>query len=153
MKSNRAKESGNYDCVHKRAKCPEADDVSGTGGRPSVYTAESHLCPAKYLSQISGKHHLDALQEKVCGSGKRKGRRLSPVRPPEQYSVGEILRAVEESIEPVKCIENGTPICETADSCSTLPIWKGLSALINNYLNSITLADAVNYKDEGEDVT
>ena len=61
---------------------------------------------------------------------------------------------VEESIEPVKCIENGTPICETADSCHTLPIWKGLSALINNYLNSITLADAVNYKDEeGEDVT
>ena len=55
--------------------------------------------------------------------------------------------------EPVKCIENGTPICETADSCSTLPIWKGLSTLINNYLNSITLADAVNYKDEGEDVT
>ena len=75
-------------------------------------------------------------------------------RPPEEYSVGEILRAVEESIEPVKCIENGTPICETADSCHTLPIWKGLSALINNYLNSITLADAVNYKDEeGEDVT
>ena len=141
MKSNRAKESGNYDCVHKRAKCPEADDVSGTGGRPSVYTAESHLCPAKYLSQISGKHHLDVF------SG------TSIFRPPEQYSVGEILRAVEESIEPVKCIENGTPICETADSCSTLPIWKGLSALINNYLNSITLADAVNYKDEGEDVT
>ena len=69
------------------------------------------------------------------------------------YDMKGILRAVEESIEPVKCIENGTPICETADSCSTLPIWKGLSALINNYLNSITLADAVNYKDEGEDVT
>ena len=86
-----------------------------------------------------------------AASGKGGGYRLS--RPPEQYSVGEILRAVEESIEPVKCIENGTPICETADSCSTLPIWKGLSALINNYLNSITLADAVNYKDEGEDVT
>ena len=26
---------------------------------------------------------------------------------------------------------------ETADSCATLPIWKGLSALINNYLNGI----------------
>ena len=147
MKSNRAKESGNYDCVHKRAKCPEADDVSGTGGRPSVYTAESHLCPylENITSMLSKKKFVEA------ASGKGGGYRLS--RPPEQYSVGEILRAVEESIEPVKCIENGTPICETADSCSTLPIWKGLSALINNYLNSITLADAVNYKDEGEDVT
>ena len=96
-------------------------------------------------SMLSKKKFVEA------ASGKGGGYRLS--RPPEQYSVGEILRAVEESIEPVKCIENGTPICETADSCSTLPIWKGLSALINNYLNSITLADAVNYKDEGEDVT
>ena len=73
-------------------------------------------------------------------SGKGGGYRLS--RSPETYSVGEILRAVEESIEPVTCIENGVPVCETAESCSTLPIWKGLSAVINDYLNAITLADA-----------
>ena len=103
----------------------------------------------KYLENILASLSRAGLVEAIRGKGG--GYRLS--RPPEQYSVGEILRAVEESIEPVKCIENGTPICETADSCSTLPIWKGLSALINNYLNSITLADAVNYKDEGEDVT
>ena len=105
-----------------------------------VISAQQNIS-LKYLENITS-----MLSKKKGG-----GYRLS--RPPEQYSVGEILRAVEESIEPVKCIENGTPICETADSCSTLPIWKGLSALINNYLNSITLADAVNYKDEGEDVT
>ena len=104
----------------------------------------------KYLERITTALSKQHLVESASGKGG--GYRLS--RPPEEYSVGEILRAVEESIEPVKCIENGTPICETADSCHTLPIWKGLSALINNYLNSITLADAVNYKDEeGEDVT
>ena len=58
------------------------------------------------------------------------------------YDMKEILRAVEESIEPVTCIENGVPVCETAESCSTLPIWKVLSPVINDYLNAITLADA-----------
>ena len=102
----------------------------------------------KYLENITSTLSKKKFVE--AASGKGGGYRLS--RPPEEYSVGEILRAVEESIEPVKCIENGTPICETADSCATLPIWKGLSALINNYLNGITLADVANYK-EGEDLT
>ena len=107
-----------------------------------VISAQQNIS-LKYLENITSMLSKKKFVE--AASGKGGGYRLS--RPPEQYSVGEILRAVEESIE------NGTPICETADSCSTLPIWKGLSALINNYLNSITLADAVNYKDEGEDVT
>ena len=101
-----------------------------------VISAQQNIS-LKYLENITSMLSKKKFVE--AASGKGGGYRLS--RPPEQ------------SIEPVKCIENGTPICETADSCSTLPIWKGLSALINNYLNSITLADAVNYKDEGEDVT
>ena len=123
----------------------QVDDQAYT---PKVISAQQNIS-LKYLENITSMLSKKKFVE--AASGKGGGYRLS--RPPEQYSVGEILRAVEESIEPVKCIENGTPICETADSCSTLPIWKGLSALINNYLNSIPLADAVNYKDEGEDVT
>ena len=78
------------------------------------------------------------------------GKTLSVLRP---SGIGDFDGVRLNVVPEVEFIENGTPICETADSCSTLPIWKGLSALINNYLNSITLADAVNYKDEGEDVT
>ena len=113
-----------------------------------VISAQQNIS-LKYLENITSMLSKKKFVDAACGKGG--GDRL--FRPSEHFSVGEILRAVEESIEPVKFIENGTPICETADSCSTLPIWKGLSALINNYLNSITLADAVNYKDEGEDVT
>ena len=125
----------------------QVDDHSYTPLK--VISAQQNIS-LKYLESITSMLSKQKFVE--AASGKGGGYRLS--RPPEEYSVGEILRAVEESIEPVKCIENGTPICEAADSCHTLPIWKGLSALINNYLNSITLADAVNYKDEeGEDVT
>ena len=113
----------------------QVDDHSYTPLK--VISAQQNIS-LKYLESITSMLSKQKFVE--AASGKGGGYRLS--RPPEEYSVGEILRAVEESI------------CETADSCHTLPIWKGLSALINNYLNSITLADAVNYKDEeGEDVT
>ena len=103
----------------------------------TVMMAQQNI-PLKYLESITTILSKKKLVEATSGKGG--GYRLS--RSPETYSVGEILRAVEESIEPVTCIENGVPVCETAESCSTLPIWKGLSAVINDYLNAITLADA-----------
>ena len=100
----------------------------------------------KYLESIvsvlSKMGFVDAMR------GKGGGYRLS--RKPEAYCVGEILRAVEESIEPVTCIVQGAPICETADSCQVLPIWKGLSGVINAYLDGITLAEVANWKGEPE---
>ena len=48
------------------------------------------------------------------------------------------------------CIVQGAPICETADSCQVLPIWKGLSGVINAYLDGITLAEVANWKGEPE---
>ena len=52
----------------------------------------------KYLENITSTLSKKKFVE--AASGKGGGYRLS--RPPEEYSVGEILRAVEESIEPVK---------------------------------------------------
>ena len=66
----------------------------------------------KYLENITSMLSKKKFVE--AASGKGGGYRLS--RPPEQYSVGEILRAVEESIEPVKCIENGTCLLYTSPS-------------------------------------
>ena len=105
---------------------------------PLKFISAQQNIPLKYLESITTILSKKKLVEATSGKGG--GYRLS--RSPETYSVGEILRAVEESIEPVTCIENGVPVCETAESCSTLPIWKGLSSVINDYLNAITLADA-----------
>ena len=99
---------------------------------PLKFISAQQNIPLKYLESITTILSKKKLVEATSGKGG--GYRLS--RSPETYSVGEILRAVEESIE------HGVPVCETAESCSTLPIWKGLSAVINDYLNAITLADA-----------
>ena len=87
----------------------QVDDHSYTPLK--VISAQQNIS-LKYLESITSMLSKQKFVE--AASGKGGGYRLS--RPPEEYSVGEILRAVEESIEPVKCIENGTPICETADS-------------------------------------
>ena len=121
----------------------QVDDHSYTPLK--VISAQQNIS-LKYLESITSMLSKQKFVE--AASGKGGGYRLS--RKPEAYCVGEILRAVEESIEPVTCIVQGAPICETADSCQVLPIWKGLSGVINAYLDGITLAEVANWKGEPE---
>lgn len=62
-------------------------------------------------------------------------------RNPEAYSLGEILRLTEKSLAPVSCLDCKPNPCERAKDCRTLPVWERLDALINDYLDSVTLAD------------
>lgn len=63
--------------------------------------------------------------------------------PPENFSVGQILRLTEGSLAPVACAECPED-CERSADCKTLCIWQGLNRVINEYLDNITLLDAVN---------
>lgn len=81
--------------------------------------------------------------------GKGGGYRLT--REPEQYTVGTVLRLTEESLAPVSCLVPGGAACPRASECSTLPMWQGLSRVINQYLDSITIADLVQQKTGGDD--
>lgn len=62
-------------------------------------------------------------------------------RNPDQYTVGEILRLTEGSIVPVDCAGQECPDCERSSSCAMRSVWKGLSDVISEYLDSITLQD------------
>lgn len=81
--------------------------------------------------------------------GKGGGYKLT--RAPEQYTVGEILRLTEDSLAPVACLETDAEVCSRAAACRTLPLWKGLAQVINEYLNGITLADLIRQSDAGND--
>ena len=71
--------------------------------------------------------------------GKGGGYRLT--RKPEQYTAGEILRLTEGSLSPVSCNECNGSTCSRAKECRTLPVWEELDRRINDYLDSVTLAD------------
>ena len=60
---------------------------------------------------------------------------------PSKYTVGQILRLTEGNLAPVACLEDETNQCDRAAFCKTLPMWKELDKIINDYLDSVTLQD------------
>jgi Rrf2 family protein len=68
-------------------------------------------------------------------------------RPPEKYTVGEILRLTEGSLSPVACVDDPVS-CSRSPECATLPVWQGLARVINEYLDGITLQDIVDRQRE-----
>ena len=91
----------------------------------------------KYLESIARILVKAKLIEGVRGRGG--GYRLT--RKVSEYSVGEILRLTEGSLAPVSCLECGSEPCARAGVCRTLPMWKKLDQMIEEYLESVTLAD------------
>ena len=67
---------------------------------------------------------------------------------PDQYTVGMILRLTEGSLAPVACVEQDPVDCPRSVDCPTLPVWKGLNKVINDYLDSITLQDILDQQRE-----
>ena len=104
---------------------------------PLKTVAERQGISLKYLETLVGALRRAELVESA--RGKEGGYQLS--REPEDYSVGEILACVEDSLAPVACIRGGSAACERAGSCPTLPMWRELDGLTRQYLESVTLRD------------
>lgn len=91
----------------------------------------------KYLEQILPALTKNNLVEGVQGRGG--GYRL--VGSPKEYTIGDILRITERDIAPVSCLAEGAKECERRGKCQTIDFWEGLNTVVNNYLDSKTLAD------------
>lgn len=62
---------------------------------------------------------------------------------PEDYTAGDILRVTEGSMAPIPCIEDSPNLCERWEECTTLFFWEGMWKVINEYADSVTLADLI----------
>lgn len=78
--------------------------------------------------------------------GKGGGYKLT--KDPENYTVKSILEITEGSLVPVACLKEGADKCPREAYCKTLPVWKGLYKVINEYLDGISLADLAQRKDD-----
>lgn len=112
---------------------------SNEGYVPLKDIAERQNISKKYL-EIIAKELVGAKLLKGV-SGKGGGYRLN--REPEDYSVGEILDVMENSMAVVSCLENGAEECPRASECDTLPMWTELNQLIHDFLYSKKLSDLV----------
>lgn len=95
----------------------------------------------KYLENIvatlSKAGYLESLR------GKNGGYRLKDS--PDKYTVGSVLRLTEGTLAPVACLENcNSEECSHSASCLTLPLWHKLDNIVNEYLDSVTIADLIN---------
>lgn len=109
--------------------------------------ARQHISK-KYLEQIVPILNKSNILQ--ANRGFQGGYRL--VNSPRDYSVGSILRLTEGSITPVACLDFEPAGCERRNDCITLPLWQGLSKVIADYLDNITLQDILdNYKERSID--
>jgi Rrf2 family protein len=89
----------------------------------------------KYLEQLIIPLKQSNLIKSIRG---RKGGHML-ARPPDQITVGQIVRALEGAVELVNCIENPGE-CERSGSCLTRGVWEDASKAMYKILNSITLS-------------
>ena len=106
---------------------------------PMREVAERQDISLKYLEKILPFLVEAGFIEGVHGKGG--GYRLT--KAPEDYLVGEVLRATEGDLAPVSCLACDAPVCNRASFCRTLPLWKGLDQVVSDYLDSVTLRDLV----------
>lgn len=109
--------------------------------------AERQGISKKYLEQIVPL--LNKAELLITSRGYQGGYSLS--KPPEQYTVGEILRVTEGSLSPVACLQYKENTCPRKGECATLPVWEGLYKTITDYLDGITLRDLVEQSKNGGD--
>ena len=111
---------------------------AGEGYISMKSVAERQRISPKYMEKITPVLVEAGLLTGIHGKGG--GYKLA--RAPKDCNVGEILRLTEGSLAPVSCLECGTDgVCNHTADCRTFPMWNELNNRINDYLNSVSLAD------------
>ena len=111
------------------------------GARPGTYLALRDIAGRQEISE----KYLEAIMKRLVGAGlvsglRGKGGGYRLAVDPERCTVGDILRAAEDSLSPVACLGlEGR--CPRRDKCATLPIWAGLERRIADYLDGISLSE------------
>lgn len=89
-----------------------------------------------YLEQLFVKLRKGRIVRSVRGPGG--GYVLA--KSPSEISVGEVIKVVEEPLNPVACLDEGEG-CDRADTCITQGVWKKLAEKISEFLYSVTIED------------
>ena len=113
---------------------------------PIKEIAEKEGISLKYLESIMTVLSKGGLVDAVHGKGG--GYRLN--RRPEDYTVGSILKLTEGGRTAVSCTSEGPAACSRSSCCETRPMWDKLDKMIDDFFESITLADLLKESDSGK---
>ena len=104
--------------------------------------------------QQLSKKYLEAILKILVKHGLLKGLRgkgggYKLTRQPSEYTVGEILELMEDTLSIVPCLKDENNLCERKSQCLTLPMWKKFNELTHDFFYGITLQDILDKKISG----
>lgn len=88
-----------------------------------------------YLEQLFARLRKEKLVSSVRGPGG--GYKLG--RAANDIAIGEVIRAVDESVDATRC--QGQADCQGGERCLTHTLWQDLSDRISQFLNGITIGE------------
>lgn len=118
--------------------------TAGQDGPVPLHTiAESEQIPEQFLDQIVAKLRRAGFVKSVRGVNG--GYMLS--QPPEEISVGALVRVLEGSLAPMGCISekpaDANAFCGRVQTCHTRNVWLRVMDAVTQALDSISLADVM----------
>lgn len=99
--------------------------------------AERQGISADYVAQLFRPLHKAGLVEGIKGPGG--GYRLA--QDAAEITAGDVIEAVEGPVAVVHCALPEDDSCDRADGCATHLLWSRLSAVMTEFLDSVTLQD------------
>ncbi|MDO4437060.1 MAG: Rrf2 family transcriptional regulator [Coriobacteriaceae bacterium] len=124
------------------AECAVTADGSPATKISLREVAERERISLKYLEQLVRPLMAAGLLKSVRG----KGGGYVLARPSSEILAGDILRAAEGEKSAVAC-DGLDGACGRSDLCSTVKFWTGLERAIDDYVDSVTLAELATIPD------
>ncbi len=117
--------------------------AEGTPGQPIPLKqiAENQDISHKYLQQLVGGLRRAGLVRVIKGF--RGGFMLA--KPSSEIRVGDVLRALEGDLSLVECVRF-EDLCDRTDGCPTRQLWIKATDVIEDYFDSVSLADVLEGK-------
>ncbi|NLC77024.1 MAG: Rrf2 family transcriptional regulator [Clostridia bacterium] len=110
----------------------------GEGPVPLKDVAERQEISGHYLEQLIAGLRKAGLVKSVRGA--QGGYMLA--RPPNEITVGDIVRVLEGPIGPTECVsQEDQTACERSETCIARRVWQRVRDSIVEVMDSITLAD------------
>jgi Rrf2 family transcriptional regulator, cysteine metabolism repressor len=120
------------------------------GERPRSLTdiAQREMLPLAYLEQLAKLLREADPPLLTSTRGAHGGYQLS--RPPEEITMGEVLRVLEGPIAPMICATEGemTDICGFLESCRIKNLWAKVRDAVAHTIDTTTLAELVGTSDQ-----
>ncbi|MCR5153990.1 MAG: Rrf2 family transcriptional regulator [Lachnospiraceae bacterium] len=118
--------------------------MSELGTNPDDLTPLKSIADKQDISQKYLENIMSMLvKAKLVAGASGKGGGYKLVKEPKDYTLYEILEVTEGDLYPVTCLTGDDGPCKKAGLCHAFPIWKGLSDVINEYLEGKTLQDVI----------